>query len=88
MLAGRYNIDPITMCEWRGRDNIKDASHCLKTLHANLPVALKFLVAELRDDPLRKTDVFICLGLNLRLRRHGFFQPRRTDFPRAFQFLS
>ncbi|CRI63916.1 Integrase catalytic region [Thiocapsa sp. KS1] len=83
VLAARYNLSPITVRKWRGRDYVDDASHRPKTLHANLTSAREIVVVELRkslllplDDLLAVTHEFINdtvsrSGLDRCLRRHG-----------------
>ena len=83
LLAKRYNLSPITVRKWRGRDSTEEASHRPNTLHANLSPFQELLVVELRkvlllplDDLLAVTHEFVNStvsrsGLDRCLRRHG-----------------
>jgi hypothetical protein len=93
VLARRYNVSPITVRKWRGRDGTEDASHRPNTLHANLSTAQELLVVELRkllllplDDLLVVThecinDTVSRSGLDRCLRRHGVSRGSPTWYP-------
>lgn len=88
-LAKTYNLNPITVAKWRGRESTEDASHRPHRIHATMTPEQEAIVVELRktlllplDDLLAVIHEFINTkvsrsGLDRCLRRHGVSNLKR-----------